>query len=92
MSLQQSREINNFNPLYIENETLKRKLDYLESIVSSAERFEASRTIVDLKSFIKDVNNFLLLIPSIIFCSLIKKSLIYLMNFIEQSKALSMKS
>lgn len=73
MSLQQSREINNFNPLYIENETLKRKLDYLEGIVSSAERFESSRTIVDLKSFIKDVNIFSFINSIEIFCKSYKK-------------------
>lgn len=55
MNSYQNFEMNTFNPMYIENETLKKRLDYLETVISSAERFESTRTIVDLKSFINDV-------------------------------------
>ena len=52
-------EINKFNPQFLDNETLKLRLEYLESLISAGEKFEATRSLVDLKSFIKDVELFL---------------------------------
>jgi len=52
-------EINKFNPQFLDNETLRLRLDYLESLVSAGEKFESTRSLVDLKSFIKDVQLFL---------------------------------
>ena len=49
-------ELNKFNPQYIENESLKTRLEYLEALVIAGEHFESTRSLVDLKSFIKDVN------------------------------------
>ena len=48
-------EINKFSPQYLENENLRQRLDYLENLVSAGEHFESTRSLVDLKSFIKDV-------------------------------------
>lgn len=51
---------NKYNPQLIENETLRAKLEYLEGLVSAAERFESTRSLVDLKSFVLDVWDLLL--------------------------------
>lgn len=48
-------EINKFNPQLIENETLRQRLEYLEGLVSAGEHFESTRSLLDLKSFLKDV-------------------------------------
>ena len=48
-------EINKFNPQLIENESLRQRLEYLEGLVSAGEHFESTRSLLDLKSFLKDV-------------------------------------
>jgi hypothetical protein len=48
-------ETNKFNPQFIENEALRHRLEYLEGLISAGEHFESTRSLVDLKSFLKDV-------------------------------------
>lgn len=38
-----------------DNETVKKKLEYLEGILEMANKFETTKSLFDLKTFLKDV-------------------------------------